>query len=127
MVTLMLISHSRQLAEGLCELALEMAPGAAIIPIGGAKSGGLGSDFDRTFQNMEKAAAACEVVVLADMGSSKTTAEMAREALDAPLQERVFLCDAAFVEGAVSAAAGVAGGLGAGAILASLQEYLLDK
>lgn len=127
MVSLVLISHSPKIVEGIRDLSLEMAPGANIIPVGGNKSGGLGSDFDNTLAVLEKAAAAGEVVVLADLGSAKMTGEMARDALDPALQERVFLCDAALVEGGLTAAVCIAGGVSAANVIAELEEYILDK
>jgi dihydroxyacetone kinase DhaKLM complex PTS-EIIA-like component DhaM len=106
---------------------MEMAAEANIVPIGGTKAGTLGSDFDRTFEAMDKAARAGEVVVIADLGSAKSTGEMAQEALDPELQSRVFLSDAALVEGAISAAVSIAGGLSAERVLAELEDYRLEK
>lgn len=127
MVTLLLLSHSPKIVEGIRDLAMEMAAEANIVPIGGTKAGTLGSDFDRTFEAMDKAARAGEVVVIADLGSAKSTGEMAQEALDPELQSRVFLSDAALVEGAISAAVSIAGGLSAERVLAELEDYRLEK
>ncbi|MDR0552420.1 MAG: hypothetical protein LBG72_10515 [Spirochaetaceae bacterium] len=127
MVTLILLSHSPKVVEGVRDLALEMAPGAAIVPVGGSAAGTLGSDYDRVFAALEAAASQGEALVLADMGSAKMTGEMAREALPSELQERVFLCDAALVEGGLAAAVAIAGGCGAKAVIDSLEDYILDK
>ena len=127
MVSLLLLSHSPKVVEGIRDLALEMAAGVNIIPVGGTNAGTLGSDFDRIFAAMEKAASQGEVVVIADLGSAKTTGEMAKEALEDSLQKKVFLCDAAIVEGAVTAAVAIAGGLNAEKVVAELADYILDK
>ncbi|MDR0538880.1 MAG: hypothetical protein LBG74_00025 [Spirochaetaceae bacterium] len=127
MVTLILLSHSRKIVEGIAELAAEMAAGTPVVPVGGSAAGTLGSDFDRTHAAFETAAAQGEVVVLADLGSAKMTGEMAREALSPELQERIFLSDAAIVEGGLAAAVSIAGGSNARDTLDSLKEYLLDK
>lgn len=127
MTTLMLLSHSPKIVEGIRDLALEMAGEANIVPVGGNNSGGLGSDFDRTFAAMEAAAAAGEVVVLADLGSAKMTGEMSRDALSPDLQARVFLSDAALVEGGLAAAVSLASGDSAASIITELEEYVLEK
>jgi dihydroxyacetone kinase DhaKLM complex PTS-EIIA-like component DhaM len=52
---------------------------------------------------------------------------MAREALEPNLQERVYLSDAALVEGALFAAIAIAANQGAKEVLEQLQDYLLPK
>jgi dihydroxyacetone kinase phosphotransfer subunit len=127
MVSLLLISHSPKIAEGAKDLAQEMGGVANIITIGGTKAGTLGADYDNIFAAMGEAAEQGEVIVLADLGSARLTGQMAREALDNNLQERVFLCDAALVEGALVAAISIAAGQSAQEILDQLQEYVLPK
>jgi PTS hybrid protein len=127
MVSLLLLSHSPKIVEGAKELALQMGGEANIITVGGTKAGTLGADYDNTFAAMSEAADQGEVIVLADLGSARLTGQMAREALDEALQGRVFLCDAALVEGALIAAIAIAAGQSANSVLEQLQEYLLPK
>lgn len=127
MAALMILSHSSKIAEGVKELAEEMAGGASIVAVGGTNDGRLGADFDATLAAMEAAAAAGEVIVLADLGSTRMTAQMAREALEDELQGRVFLSDAALVEGGVIAAVAAAAGLSAADVLKQLQDFQLQK
>jgi PTS hybrid protein len=126
-VSLLLISHSPKIVEGAKDLALEMGGEANIITVGGTKAGTLGADYDKTFAVMEDAAKQGEVIVLADLGSARLTGQMAREALDSELLERVYLCDAALVEGALIAAIAIAAGQSAQETLDQLQEFLLPK
>ena len=127
MVSLLLISHSPKIAEGVKDLAQEMGGVANIISVGGTNAGTLGTDYDSIFAAMSEAAEQGEVIVLADLGSARLTGQMAREALDNNLQERVFLCDAALVEGALIAAISIEAGQSAQEILDQLQEYVLPK
>lgn len=46
-VGLVLVSHSAQLAEGLVELAEQMAASVALVAAGGTDDGGIGTSFDR--------------------------------------------------------------------------------
>jgi dihydroxyacetone kinase phosphotransfer subunit len=127
MVSLMVLSHSPKIAEGVRDLALQMTPDANIIAIGGTNAGTLGADYDRIFPAMEEAVKKGEVVVLADLGSARLTGQMAREALDGALQEKVFLYDAALVEGAVAAAVVIGMELSAAEVLDQIKDFLLPK
>ena len=127
MVSLLLLSHSPKIVEGAKDLALQMGGDANIITVGGTKTGDLGADYDRTYDAMKDAAAQGEVIVLADLGSARLTGQMAQEALESEMQERVFLCDAAIVEGALIAAIAIAAGQSAHETLEQLKEYLLPK
>jgi PTS hybrid protein len=127
MTSLLLLSHSPKIVEGVRDLALEMAGETNIIPVGGTKAGTLGTDFDRILEAMREAAGQGEVLVLADLGSARLTGQMAKEALDSAMQERVFLSDAALVEGAVAAAVAASAGAPAKSVLADIEEYELEK
>ncbi|MCL2127581.1 MAG: dihydroxyacetone kinase phosphoryl donor subunit DhaM [Treponema sp.] len=127
MVSLLLLSHSPKIVEGARDLAFQMGGEANIIPVGGTKAGDLGADYDRIFSAMQEAAEQGEVVVLADLGSARLTGQMARDALDPALQEKVFPCDAALVEGALIAAIAISAGQSAKETLEQLQDYLLPK
>lgn len=122
-VALVLVSHSRALAEGAVELAAQMAPGVLLLPAGGMPDGGLGTSFDA----VEAALLAAtqdgrSAVVLTDLGSAVLTAESVLDLLDADLAARVRLADAPFVEGAVAAAVAAHGGADLSAVLASAEH-----
>lgn len=101
MIGLVVVSHSAQLAEGVCEVASEMASDATLIAAGGTDDGRLGTSVDRIAAAIEEASAEVEgVVVLADLGSAVMNAEMALELSEV---EGAF-ADAPLVEGTVNAA-----------------------
>lgn len=110
-VALVLVSHSARIAEGVRELAGQMAPGVEIVPAGGDPDGGLGTSPDRVTAAIGQAAAdGRQVLVLTDLGSAVMTTEMVLEMLDEDVAARVRLADAPLVEGAVTAAVEAAGG-----------------
>lgn len=127
MVSLMVLSHSASIARGLRELALEMAGAVTIYAVGGTKAGTLGSDFDATLELLEKAASEGDVIVLADMGSTRMTFQMAFEALTSEQQNHVYPFDAALVEGAVVAAVAIGAEMPVDAVLNQLEDYKLNK
>ncbi|OZM73858.1 PTS sugar transporter subunit IIA [Amycolatopsis antarctica] len=107
-VGLVLVSHSAKLAEGLVELAAQMAPDVAVIAAGGLPGGGLGTDYDEVLAATEHADSGAGVVLLYDLGSAQLTAELAAESAARP--ESVTVADAPLVEGAVAAAVEAQGG-----------------
>lgn len=116
-IGLVLVSHSAKLAEGLAELAGQMAPDVRIQPAGGLPDGMLGTDFDEVSAALDRAETGSGVVILYDLGSAKMTAELAVEMLGDPNHAAVV--DAPFVEGAVAAAVAAQGGAGMDAVIAA--------
>ncbi|WP_293696811.1 dihydroxyacetone kinase phosphoryl donor subunit DhaM [uncultured Agrococcus sp.] len=100
-VELIIVSHSAKIAEGIAELAAQMAPDVRIHAVGGTDDGRIGTSFDR----LEAAVAGVgRAVVLCDLGSAVMTAETVVEFLDEERQSEILLADAPIVEGAVAAA-----------------------
>jgi PTS hybrid protein len=111
-VSLVLVSHSTQLASGLAELVGQVAgPGVAVYAIGGAADGSLGTDADRVLAALQAASREAGAVVLMDLGSSVLTVQAALDDLSAEQRARLVVADAPLVEGAV--AAGVLASTGA--------------
>lgn len=108
MIGLVVVSHSRRLAEGVAELAGQMAPSVAIVPSGGDGTGGLGTDYVAVGEAIARADSGAGVVVLFDLGSAKMVADMAAEEAEGS----VLVVDAPLVEGAVAAAVRAQGGAG---------------
>ncbi|MDT7728350.1 MAG: phosphoenolpyruvate---glycerone phosphotransferase subunit DhaM [Actinomycetota bacterium] len=107
-VGLVLVSHSAKLAEGLAELAAQMAPDVRIVAAGGLPDGGIGTDYDEVVAATQRADSGDGVVLLYDLGSAQMTAELAVEALSDP--DSATVVDAPLVEGAVAAAVAAQGG-----------------
>ena len=111
-VGIVLVSHSRSLAESALDLACRLIV-AVDVPVelaAGLADGALGTDPGLIVSVVEQLAARCTgVLVLADLGSGIMSAEMALEMLDPAVAERVRLSAAPFVEGLLGAygAAGI--------------------
>jgi dihydroxyacetone kinase phosphotransfer subunit len=103
-VSLVLVSHSKQLAEGVRELAAQMTQGKVKIAIaGGTADGRLGTDATAIRAAIEEVRGPEGVLVLVDLGSAVLSTQMAIEGLPED-SGRVLLSNAPFVEGAVIAA-----------------------
>src|SRR5207237_10409143 len=103
-VSMVLGSHSRQLAEGVRELAAQMTQGKVKIAVaGGTADGRLGTDATAILAAIEEVRGPEGVLVLVDLGSAVLSTQMAIEQL--PVGDgRVLLRNAPFLEGAVIAA-----------------------
>lgn len=118
---LVLVSHSASLAAGLADLAGQMAPDVLIQPAGGTSDGRLGTGYDVVEAAVEELlGAGCSgVVVLADLGSARMTAESVLDMADDP---RLVLAAGAFVEGAVAAAVAAQTGADAAAVARTVAD-----
>jgi len=104
-VSLVIVSHSQKLAEGVAELAAQMANGKTVIATaGGAADGSLGTSVDKVAQALAKAESQDGILVLVDLGSAGMAVEMALESLSEEQRARVQVSSAPLVEGAVVAA-----------------------
>ncbi|MGW5722754.1 dihydroxyacetone kinase phosphoryl donor subunit DhaM [Amycolatopsis sp. NPDC003865] len=101
-VGIVLVSHSSKLAEGLAELAAQMAPDVTILPAGGLSDGSIGTDYDEVVAATQRADSGDGVVLLYDLGSAQMTAELAVESLADP--SAAVVADGPLVEGAIAAA-----------------------
>jgi dihydroxyacetone kinase phosphotransfer subunit len=105
LVGIVVVSHSSRLAEGVVELAGQMAGDAvALIAVGGGPDGALGTDADRIGQALVDADGGAGVVVLGDLGSAILATEAAIEALDPAVAARIRISAGPVAEGAVVAA-----------------------
>jgi PTS hybrid protein len=102
-VGVVFVSHSERIADGLVELARQMAPTVALLAAGGTDDGRIGTSFERVSTAIAEADAGAGVVVLCDLGSAILTAETALEFLDDEQRDRVRIVDAPLVEGGVAA------------------------
>lgn len=118
-VGLVIVSHSARIAEGVVELAAQMAPSVAIVAAGGTDDGGIGTSFDRVQAALVEAESGDGVVVLCDLGSAVLTAETALDFAEAP--ERIRIADAPIVEGAVAAAVAAEAGEPLDAVVAAAE------
>jgi PTS hybrid protein len=121
-VGVVLISHSRLLAEGAAEVAAQVAAnGVSIIGVGGTEDGRLGTSIDALARAIDKVSAGAGVVVIPDLGSSVLTSRSyLSDHTEQP--DMVRLVDTAFVEGAVAAAVAASTGASLGAVVAAAEE-----
>ncbi len=113
MVGIVIVSHSRILAEGVLELARQMTHNSVLM----AAAGGLddadhpiGTDPMRVLAAINEVYSEDGVLIIMDLGSALMSAETAVEFLLPAQREKVRLCGAPLVEGAIAAAVQAAAG-----------------
>ncbi|MDG9702834.1 dihydroxyacetone kinase phosphoryl donor subunit DhaM [Streptomyces sp. DH37] len=123
-VGVVLVSHSRQVAESVAHMALGLAGGGAAVPVvpaGGTGDGGLGTSSELITEAARRADRGAGVAVLADLGSAVLTVRtLLAEEEELPRDTR--LVDAPFVEGAVAAVVTASAGADLDAVAAAATE-----
>ena len=127
LVGVVLVSHSRKLAEGLVELVRELGGDQVpIIAAGGMDDGSLGTSYGRIEQAVQEADQGAGVLLLGDLGSSLLTIKtLLGEGVGE--QARAVLADAPFVEGAVAAVVTASAGGDLEAVRAAAEEARLFR
>jgi|SRR5512132_2042925 PTS hybrid protein len=122
-VAIVIVSHSQKVAEGAADMVREMVgQEVKVAHCGGNPDGGLGTDVARIKAAIEEVYGPAGVALLVDLGGAETNSEMAIELLPADWQERIVICNAPIVEGAVMAAAEAAGGSPLAEVRATAEE-----
>lgn len=106
-MSLVLVSHSKALAEGLRDMVVQVAgDGVRVAAAGGTADGRLGTNAEAIVETLRAILAETGdgVLVLLDLGSAWLSVEMALEELSETERARVCVSEAPLVEGAVLAA-----------------------
>lgn len=104
-VALVIVSHSQQLADGVREIAAQMAGDRVVIrAVGGAADGSLGTNADAIARAITDADQGDGALILMDLGSAVLSTETALEMVGLNDSPNIRLSNAPLVEGAVVAA-----------------------
>ena len=110
-VGIVIVSHSSKVAEGAADMVRQMVgDSVSVAYAGGDPDGNLGTDVAKIMAAIDRAWSEAGVAILVDLGGAETNSEMAIEMLEADRRDRVVICNAPIVEGAVIAAAEASGG-----------------
>ena len=130
----MIISHSQELAEGVVELAAQMAPDIQFELAAGEDTGGLGTSMSKVEDALDRALArvhkpgsdSCRrgVLLLTDLGSSTMVAQTVLELRGNP--KDCMCVTAPLVEGTVAAAVAAHGGSGLAQVAVAACQSAID-
>lgn len=124
MVGIVIVSHSWKIAEGVRDLAREMAQDfTGLFTAGGLEDGSIGTDAQRIADAINQADTGDGVIIMADIGSSIMSAETALELLeDEGTKINAVIADAPIVEGTICAVVEAAAGSPLETVLKSAEE-----
>ncbi|EFQ56358.1 dihydroxyacetone kinase phosphoryl donor subunit DhaM [Streptococcus downei] len=114
---IVIVSHSKNIAQGVIDLISEVAKDISITYVGGTKDGGIGTSFDQVQRAIEENDKDT-LLAFFDLGSAKMNLEMVADFTD----KEVIINSVPIVEGAYTAAAL----LQAGADLETIRKQLAD-
>lgn len=123
-VGIVIVSHSAKVALGAAEMVAQMV--GSDIPLawtGGNSEGGLGTSVEQIIDAINAAWSEAGVAILVDLGGAETNSEMAIEMLPLERQDRVVICDASVVEGAIMAATESWGGSDLDTVRRTAEEF----
>ena len=122
-VGIVIVSHSPLVAQGAADMVRQMVGDS--VPLawsGGNSRGELGTDAGGILKAIDEAWSEAGVAVFVDLGGAETNSEMAIEMLGSPRSQKVSICNAPVVEGAVIAAAEASGGASLAKVVATAEE-----
>jgi len=122
-VGIVIVTHSVNVARGAADRVRHMdGAEVSVAWCGGDPSGGLGTSVEAVVQAIEAAWTERGVAILVDLGGAETNSEMAVEMMPGEKRDRIVVCDAPIVEGAVMAATEASGGSSLDAVRHAAEE-----
>jgi phosphoenolpyruvate---glycerone phosphotransferase subunit DhaM len=123
LVGIVIVSHSKKIAEGIKELAEQMADKQLkIIAAGGMTEGEIGTDAIKISKAIIEANTGEGVVILVDLGSAILSAKTAIALLDEEHKNLVRIADAPIMEGAIIAVIQASIGSNLGEVVKGAEE-----
>ncbi len=122
-VGIVIVSHSPDVAKGAADMVRQMV--GEEVPLawcGGNADGGLGTQVQDILDAIDRAWSEAGVAILVDLGGAETNSDMAIELLPEERRDRVVVCNAPVVEGAVVAATEASGGSPLAVVRATAEE-----
>lgn len=122
-VAIVIVSHSEDVARGAAAMVAAMVgDDVRCVWCAGNADGGMGTDVGRIHAAIESVWSEAGVAILIDLGGAEMNSEIAIEMLGAVRAQRVRVCNAPIVEGAVMAATEAAAGSGLDAVCRTAEE-----
>ena len=115
-----MVSHVPDIANGLPKLLNQVAKDVPITAAGGTNDNDIGTSMEKIMTAFDENTAD-EILAFYDLGSAKMNLEMAMEMTD----KKVHLYDAAFIEGAYTAASLIQAGVGLNDIEKQLKPLIV--
>ncbi|MCW2474844.1 dihydroxyacetone kinase phosphoryl donor subunit DhaM [Candidatus Symbiopectobacterium sp. NZEC151] len=130
MVNIVVVSHSKRLADGVVELAAQMTHGSVKFAVAAGiddPDNPIGTDPIAVMTAIQEVQDEGDVLVMVDMGSAILSTDLALELLGEAYATRVHVCAAPLVEGTIAAAVVAASGGDIRQVMAEAHQALAAK
>ena len=127
MVSLVLISHSNKIVEGLKELVSQMSSDVKIGVAGGTNDNRIGTDPIKIMSAIEEVYSDDGILIFYDLGSALMNAELALDMIDEKIKNKVEISKSSLVEGAFVAGIESSMGKNMEEIKKSLEKLNIEK
>lgn len=121
-IGILIVSHSKELAQGVFDLVSQAAADVAITYVGGLEDGNIGTSFEGIQAALE-ANPQSSILAFFDLGSARMNLEMAADFSD----KDIIIKNVPLVEGAYTAAALLQAGADLAAVLEQVDELEITK
>lgn len=124
-VGIVIVSHSPDVARGTADMVRQMIGDEVRVAwCGGDVDGNLGSSVEAITQAIDAVFTDKGVAILVDLGGAETNSEMAIELMEQDRANKIVICNAPIVEGAVMAATEASSGASLEQVVETAEEYL---
>lgn len=121
-IAIIIVSHSKKIAEGLAELINDFTPGVNILSFGGTSRQGFGSDYSEISEAISKSNFD-EYFCFYDLGSSRFNLKRLQTESD----KKIVIFDVALIEGCFKCAVGISTKTSPETIISQLNSYIIKK
>lgn len=121
-IGIIVVSHSKNIAQGVVDLISEVAKDVSITYVGGTEDGEIGTSFDQVQQIVEQNDKKTLLAFL-DLGSAKMNLELVADFSE----KNIIINSVPVVEGAYTAAALLQAGADLDSIQSQLAELTINK
>ncbi|WP_155965242.1 dihydroxyacetone kinase phosphoryl donor subunit DhaM [Streptococcus ruminantium] len=121
-IGILLVSHSKNLAQGIVDLVSEVAKDISITHCGGLEDGSIGTSFEIVQDRIEQNPANT-LLAFFDLGSARMNIELAAEFTD----KQILIQTVPVAEGTYTATALLQAGADLDTILEQLKELTINK
>lgn len=121
-IGIIVVSHSKNIAQGVVDLISEVAKDVSITYVGGTEDGEIGTSFDQVQQIVEKNDKKT-LLAFFDLGSAKMNLELVADFSE----KNIIINSVPVVEGAYTAAALLQAGADLDSIQSQLAELTINK
>ncbi|HGI4273212.1 TPA: dihydroxyacetone kinase phosphoryl donor subunit DhaM [Streptococcus agalactiae] len=121
-IGIIVVSHSKNIAQGVVDLISEVAKDVSITYVGGTEDGEIGTSFDQVQQIVEQNDKKT-LLAFFDLGSAKMNLELVADFSE----KNIIINSVSVVEGAYTAAALLQAGADLDSIQSQLAELTINK